>query len=463
MRRGALLIGLMVVLSMTAVGAPGIVGQVVLTLEDALQRTVDHSPEYRQALNRMELAGPQQREAWGAFLPSLDVSLGTSGGFNRAATGTDDFGNPTSKGTVETQHISSSSQGVSFGLPLFEGGRRFSELARARAAAEQSRSFGYRELNRLLAATHRVYLDAQQARLLVSVEAGLLASAQRNYEAHEALFRLAQRSQSDLLGAELRVETSRVSLRRAEAAHEKALLDLRAAIGSVNLGEFDVADTNPETMDLTEIDVEVLVAAALSQAPEVREQEAVVRARQAQHDAARAARWPTIRLNGSLSRSARGLDGEALFLLDPDDLNGGLSLGFSLPIFSQFQTSTRIAEAEVELRNAQQSIRQTRINAERNVRSRYVDLESAHEVLSQRERAREIAGQRLVIVQEEYRLGSKDFEALQRTLEEAAEAERAAVQQRFEVARAEVALWEAAGIVAEYSGLTEEAPDEERP
>ena len=66
----------------------------VLTLQDALRRAAEHNPEYRQALNRLELEGPQRRQALGAFLPDFSVSYGTGQNMQRELSWVDFDGTP---------------------------------------------------------------------------------------------------------------------------------------------------------------------------------------------------------------------------------------------------------------------------------------------------------------------------------------------------------------------------------
>ena len=143
----------------------------------------------------------------------------------------------------------------------------------------------------------------------------------------------------------------------------------------------------------------------------------------------------------------------SLFKFNPEGFNGSLRLSVSIPLFTRFQTSQSIASANIELRNARETIRKTELDVDELIRSRYVDLETAWANVRQRSRALEVASERLEIVREEYRLATKSIEDLRSAIRDEAEARRDAVDQRFAFAVSLVGLYEAAGIVGMEAGL----------
>ena len=93
------------------------------------------------------------------------------------------------------------------------------------------------------------------------------------------------------------------------------------------------------------------------------------------------------------------------------------------------------------------------LEVEESIRSRYLDLETAWENVLQRERALEVASERLAVVREEYLLANKGIEELRGAIREQANARREEVAQRFTFATALLALYEELGIVAQEAGI----------
>ncbi|MCA9738190.1 MAG: TolC family protein [Gemmatimonadota bacterium] len=433
--------------ALAAGGPPALAAQqpAPLTLEQALERARTGNPEYRAALNNLELTVPETRQAWGAFLPELSLSAGTNGGFVRQLVGTDDFGNPVANPNAQTRYNSGSRQGLSISMPLFEGGRRFHALGEARAAGEARRWTATAELVRVAAQVERDFFAAQRQQELLAIEEELLEENRRDLDATERLFALAAKSRSDVLGAQLAVRRQEVEVRSASGERAKALLSLEAAVG----GAAPVGAVAPAALDLFDpaaLDIDALVERAVATSPVVRGAEAGQLASNASAAAARAARWPSVSLSGGLGRGTFGPDADALFDLTPDDQSqGSLELSLRIPLFSRFQTSYQIAQAEVASRNAQETTRQRRLEVERDVRQASIDLDNAYEQVQTTAQAQEVADERLRLVREEYRLAVKSFEDLQAAVREAAEARRAAVSARYDFVLARVALETAVG------------------
>ena len=425
----------------------------VLTLHDALELAIAHNPQYRQALNRMELEGVRLREALGAFLPDLRLSYGTSQSFYQESTAFDFFGNPIANPEVRTIVNSNSSQSVNASLTLFQGGRRFHAYNQAHAQARVDRLSAENDLNRILAEVQRHFLVAQRQKARLAVEERLLAARERDFELAERRFELATVGRSDLLGATLELRSQRVTVTEARGQMLKSTLALRRAIGDPEPFTAEVEQQLPEPFDPATLDLEALVAEGLSASPAVAAAAAGRLVRQSMLSVARAQRWPTLSLSSGVNRSTRGPDQDALFNLNPDDFYGSVSLSVSIPLFSRFQTSQQIASARVELRNAGEQFRLTELELEQQVRSAFVDLETAWANVEQRTTAAEVAGERLRIVQEEYMLAAKSIEELRAAIREEAAAQRDLVDQRFEFAVALLGLYEAAGVVADRTGL----------
>ncbi len=425
----------------------------VLTLQDALRRAASYNPQYRQAVNRMDLAEPQRREALGRFLPDLSFSYRTGQSFRRESTALDFFGQPLENPEVRTITSSSTSQSASLGVQLFSGGSRFHQLGQARAQAHADRLSASRELNSILAEVQRQFLIAQRQKARLEVEMELLAARERDVELSTNLFELASIGRSDLLATELELETQRLSVNTAQANFRKGLLALRKAIGDPALAALDVEQRQPDSFDPADLDVDGLVDVALRESPTVGEANAALEVRRAALSSQKSDRWPTLSLSTSMSRGSFGPERSELFAFDPEDFNGGLSLSVSIPVFNRFTTSRAIAAADVDLRNANETLRQTELDLEEQIRSRYVDLETAWASLAERTRRLEIATERLGIVQEEYRLATKSIEDLRAAIREEASALRDALDQRFEFAGALLGLYEAAGIVGQEAGI----------
>ena len=432
----------------------------VLTLTEALARASEHNPEYRRALNLIELEAPRQRMAWGAFLPDLTLSYGTGQAVRREESWVDFEGNPVANPNVRSVGSSYANQSVFASLDLFGGGSRFRALDEARALARSLRFSAERDLNRILADVRRQFLLVQRWKARVLVEETLLSAREGDFERSRRLLELSMVDRSDLLGAELDLEEQRSALIEAQGMVDKSRLALRAAIGDPLLSTPDPERQIVEAFDPNCLNLSLLVERALRENPEVGEAEATVSVSEAALRARRASRWPTLTLFSSLNRQAYGADGTALFDVNPGGFSGSLGFNVSIPVFDRFQTTRAIADASVELRNARETIRQATLQLEQRIRATHVDLTTAWAMFRERSRRREIADERLRMVREAYELETKTIEDLRAAIRDQAVALRDESDQRFDFAVALVELHEAAGIVAREAGLGGDGPRE---
>jgi len=435
-------------------------GVTVLTLHDALVRASQSNSQYRQALNQLELGNHPRQRWWANLMPNLGLSYRTGLGLQRQPFYRDFEGRPIEVADVRTVTSSNYNQGASVSLTL-DPGLRYYEFRQTQAQARQSRTSAEQRLNATLAAVQRLYLDAQNSQAQLEVEEALLADRQLDLTEKESLFELLRASRSDLLSAELDLENQRIRVRTARGAVDKALLALRTAIGDPELGAVEIEREPPAPFDPSTLDLAELVVRAGRESPSVIAAESDLAVQRAALNSAKALNWPSLTVSTTVGSGAYGEDYTELFGAKFDDveINGSASLSVRvpltniLPIFDGFAKSYSVASQTMSLRNAEMSYQQTMLEVEESIRSRYLDLETAWENVLQRERALEVASERLAVVREEYLLANKGIEELRGAIREEANARREEVAQRFTFATALLALYEELGIVAQEAGI----------
>ena len=116
--------------------------------------------------------------------------------------------------------------------------------------------------------------------------------------------------------------------------------------------------------------------------------------------------------------------------MNPQNRAFNFGISASLPLFSKFQTSAAIARADASRDDARHDERAAVLRVERQVRSAYIDVESAHRILELAERKAALSRERLELAQEQYRNGAMSFAELQIVIDRTASAERDAVDAR---------------------------------
>jgi len=418
-----------------------------LTLEGALRLAREHSPQYRQVMNDARVAAAEVRQSYGAFLPSINASLGFNGMSTRTSTGQGNFGEVI-EDVERTVESSSASHGMGARMTLFDGGAMFRRVSAARAHEEAAEATIAASLTQLDATVQRAWHEAQRAERLIELEERLLASARERLERSEELFRIAAATQVDVLGARVDVASQEQTLATARDAARKDRLVLLETIGlpPQNADAFMIPADAPAAFDPASLDMNALVAQALQASPAVLQRHAMADAASREAEVARAGRWPSIDANVNYNRSLRepgAFDAFGQFGAQQRGFSFGLSA--SLPIFSNFRTAAAIARAEAGAEDAREQARAMQLQTEREVRAAVIDLENAHRQLTLAEQKAELSAQRLELATEQYRLGALDFLSLQRVIDDTSNAERQALDARYGFVRARIALEEKLG------------------
>jgi outer membrane protein len=385
------------------------------------------------------------RAGYGAFLPDLNASLSWYGNSRTTVTGEDDFGRPVELPDPFTFRSSSASQGVSSSLMVFDGLRNINDLKAAKAGADATEAGVSLQGTTVGAEVSRRFYSAIQARRQVEVEEQLLEVSRQQLAATERLFRVAARTEVDVLGSQVQVAQQEQQLERSRGDERKALLRLAEQIGMEGDGEFTVTGELPSTFDMSALDQDALVAWALMHSPRTARSEADAAQARYQASAARGRRWPTVSASASFGRSVSLSSYSAMFELDPQNRSFGFSVNVQIPLFTGFQTSQAIATATAQARIAEENLREARLQLERDVRSAYIDLVTAHRGLELAQRAGEFSRRRLAMAQEQYQLGTIDFTAFQQIVTQTSSDARSLISAELTFAGAVVTLEELAG------------------
>lgn len=418
----------------------------VLTLEDALQIARRNSPTYLQTLNDAGPSAMGVRQAWASFVPTLNTSLASFGGGSRTTTiGEGDFGE-----TVESQErtvkTSSASQSLSMNLTLFDGGANFNQLSAAKAQVAQTDASIEFQASELDANVTTAFYNARQATMLIDVELRNLQSARDRYERNQQLFRIAGVDQVALLASERDVITAQQSLRRQEADAEKQRLSLAQTLGIDISIAFEVAPETPDVFDPTGLEADALVSRATTASPTVKQRIAAAEAADRQISVAKGRRWPTISTSFSYGRSAGESGFGAIGNFNPNDSRGwNFSIGASLPLFTGFQTSASIAQAEASADDARLGLRQARLQIEQTIRSGLVDLGRTYQDYLDAVRLADLSSTQLELAEEQLRVGALDYLRFQQIVDAEAQAQRQVVLARFAFVNARIAIERALG------------------
>jgi outer membrane protein len=431
-----------------------------LSLAEALQQARANSPTYRQTLNNASPARWGVRNAYGSLLPSLTATsdIGYTG------SGQSNFGGGL---TLPTSPFVTS--GYNLGIEWQLSGRSLTAPAQQKAlqrATEEDIS-GAGVLLRSEISTQ--YLNTLQAAAQVDVARQQVRRNADFLALARARHRVGQTILLDVRQAEVTKATSDVALLRAVQAENEAKLDLLRRMGvepPVSVDRIQLSDTFPVTTPDFKLDT--LLALAEGHNPVLRSLRARGHAADLDVRAAKTDYLPSLSVRAGWSgftqeftnenlllqeslvegqglaadcqynnsvRSALSLGGEVgnCFaanglidgggaLLDPvaqriRDQNSvfpfrytgqpfNANLTVSLPIFTGFGRSLRLAEARAQQDDADEEVRARRLLVRSDVQARYLGLQTAFQAIAVQVSSRAAARDQLRLAQDRYRLGA---------------------------------------------------------
>ena len=372
-----------------ATGAWAQAPEPVVTLDEAVEAALRHSPQVVQAIGAVRNAESAERNAWGAFLPNLSLSSGAS------LSSTERF-NPQTNTSV-TGSSDSYSAGVSSQLQIFTGGRRGAELDGARAQTLAANAALVEQRYALILTTKRAFFDVLRTDDLIRVAEARVQRAQEGLDAATHREQVGTGTRSDVLRARLEVTNARQSLLQARNQRRTAAFALGRLVGVDGaVGARLDAPLDPTPLEL---DSDELLELVLENAPAVRAAVAAARSADASVRAARSQYFPSVTASG----------GYDLFNQEPT-LSGSrkswsLRLGISYPLFNRFQREDAISRASVQADIARARSEDARRQARAELERVLGALDLARQQIELAEEAVLAAEEDLRVQQERYRLG----------------------------------------------------------
>ncbi len=398
-----------------------------VSLEEAVRRALEVSPQVVDARGSITVAEASRRRATGAYLPSLSAAAGT------ALSSSERF-DPETSATVSGANASLNA-GLSVGWDVYTGGRRKAQREQAQAQLEAVRQGFIDSERNVIYGVTSAYYAALNVERLEGVAASRLERAQTQLEAAQKRAQMGAATRSDVLRAELEIHNARTQVVEVETLLRASRLELGRLIGvpgavrAAPLPEgVDISDAPPWT--LSDEEVESLIAAH----PQVASFEAQVTATQTGVAQAKAQWLPSVRVSG-------GYD----WFSPLPEVNEGrtgwsVRLGLSVPLFDGWARNEQLTRAQVAVTTQSAQLEELR----RTVRTELERAQDGERLAAWRvgasRAAVEVAREDLRVQQERYAVGATTMLELLTSQERLVQAETDAIDARLSraLARAEL-------------------------
>ena len=360
-----------------------------LTLEQAEQIAVQNHPQIQAAINVATVAKEQVRQTRSAYYPT---ATGDATGVNA------ENNSRISAGALNSPLVFGKyANGVSVDQLVTDFGRTH-ELVKSsnqHAQAQEERVVTSRE--DVLLAVDRAYFNVLKAQTLLRVAQETVSERQLVVDQVNAEYQSKLKSGLDLSFAQVDLSQAQLLLIQAQNNLQASFADLSVALGYSDQRTFQLADE--PTPAQPPADWAELIQQAMRDRPELISQRLDVGSAQSYATAERDLWFPTI--------SAAGVAGLAPVRADGLDSTRYAAAGFNvnIPIFNGHLFSALRNEANAQARAQQQYLRDLQNRITRDVRTAWLNAQSAYQDLSVTEQLLAQAQKALELAQSRYKLG----------------------------------------------------------
>jgi outer membrane protein len=319
-----------------------------ISLAEAIRLAQQNAPATVQARGAIQTSSLSVKQAYSAFLPSINLSAGTqhqSGDrFDTQGNLVPFTGNPTNYST-----------GLNASLQLFDGGRRFFDIKKTKADVNAAEATDVTQRFQVALQVKQQYYNILAARESQSAAQAQIDQANQQLRAASLRLRAGAATTSDSLRSVIQLGNARLALLTAQNNLSLANATLTRLVASPRSVTATPSDTIDQRVVIPSLaDLQPLV----EKAPAVEEAQAELQSAKAASRSAKTAYFPTLNMN--FSRGGSGLD-PAFGLGDKRyAYNQNLNFSLSFPLFNNLNREVSVLRASVAEDNAEVALRDAR-------------------------------------------------------------------------------------------------------
>jgi outer membrane protein len=338
------------------------------SLADLIDLAEAHNPETRVAWEGARAQAAALGIARSELFPTL-AAVALAGVDRQEAP----FGSQFYRQTVPAFQVS-----LDLNYTIFDFGARRGRIDGERARLLAS-NFGFNDVHRqLIYDVSQAYYRLLNAAGQEEAAGASLVNAQAVQQAAEERLRNGLATLPDVLEARSATAQAQYNLQAVLGTEEIARGDMATALGAPATTRIHVQPLSEvPTPESVSDSVEEAIHRALEQRPDLQTQMAEVRRAQAERQQARAAFYPSLRVNAGPSAQSFYLYQQNLPSGHTADLTGSVTASLNWTLFDGGARRSRLAEAEARIREAEARFNSTRNQIEDQVWTAYSNLNTA--------------------------------------------------------------------------------------
>lgn len=386
------------------------------TLEDFFDAAITFSPSLRIAEESLNIGRARERQAEGQLRPQINANANLT---DNSRNSFSQFGTPISE-DFDGERFSVSLQQTLFNWQAFAARRRATQIE------NQLEAEYYYELSRLLTDVAERYLNVLFAQDSLTSVAAEVDAVSNQLSQIQSLFSLQLAQITDLRQAEASLTAVQAEQLRLQAELAIAQERLRAITG-IEAGELHILREGTTLPEATN-NLQFWIDMAESNNQQIRARRYALKAAEEGISETQGAYMPRVNFFATRQESNVGFDNR--FLGDTD--NTFIGVDVTIPIYAGGANRARENEARAQRNIAESELRQTELDANANVRSAYLQVQSSKLLTEAAERLVESTRLSSEAAQEGFELGVVTNVDVLNALRDQFQAERDLQRARYE-------------------------------
>ena len=372
-----------------------------ITLKSAIETALKGNIDLKQVTNQFESQEIAVKRSKMDFFPDLRLSMGTSRSYSKEYS----EASMSYEGT-QSNRVSAS---ASSGWTLFSGFERLATLQQSKLEREAGRKNLARSREQIIFETVQQFVLVVLDGDLIKVNDENLAAQRRQLEQIEAFTKAGRRPVVDLYQQQAAVADAESRLLLANRNYEVDKFGLLQVLAIDPEAERDIVapDVDNVSAGVSALVRDEAVAEGLQSRADLAAQRLQVEAARKQIKAIRSGYWPLLSFSASAGTSYydKG-NGDFSGQFYDNNPSGSLSLALSLPIFDRLGTHYSVAQAEVNLRQAQLDAEKLELQVKVDIRQALEDYATTAKAVEVAESQYKYSAQALKSMEERYKVGA---------------------------------------------------------
>jgi outer membrane protein len=402
-----------------------------VSLAEALRLAHDNNVSNITADNAIRTANNSVRSARAQWYPTLSASAGQTIQQGQRLGPGNDYIPIISKWAYNT--------GLSSQMTVWDGGKTRADVRTQQANVASAQASEVNTEFNVALQVKQAYNAVLAAKESEAAARAQLATAQLQLQTSIAKVNAGAANVSDSLQSVVQVGNAQLAILNAQNSFRTQSATLTRLIGTPYFVTAQLTDTIDHTA--APIDSAQVMALA-AQGPTIRSADAAVSAANASERSAKSAYQPTISLSGSFGGNGTnafygvpGLRGDNGY-----PYSKSLGVNASFPVFNRFARENQVANAQIQLDNAQAQARDARLAAQQSVVTGIANLRNAEETMKVQTNNVTAATEALRVVTQRYNLGASTQLEVQTAQQNLVNAQQQLIQARlnYRNARAQI-------------------------